>query len=243
MPKNSLPENLYRLHADEEELRDKAIALLESDERLLLHFQISEQAMDLLDVFRQVETQDEDLKVIQMLGLRLFNALASSIKLTLSGYSQTSAMILRDVLETVFLIDLFRTDRPAITRWRLAGTQERLREFRPVRVRELLDNRDGFTKKRRAEMYSMFSELAGHPSMRSVAMLRPKGMDARNGPFIDPTALEAVASEMGRLAVQIGENVDPFFPLAWHYGDGTRLAFSQVKAKWIDKFYGSSLRK
>jgi hypothetical protein len=103
-----------------------------------------------------------------------------------------------------------------------------------------LDHRDGFTEKKRQKMYDLFSELAAHPTMQSVAMLRPKGMDALNGPFVDPTALEAVASEMGRLAIQAGEIVDAFFPPAWRYGDGTRLAFSGAKAIWIDEFYGGS---
>jgi hypothetical protein len=232
---NGLPENLNRLHAGEEVLRTKAISVVHSNAPLLLHFQVAECAMDLLDVMRQFDTEDEDIKVVQMLGMRLFNAFASSIKLMLSGYSQTSAMVLRDILETVFLLDYFKTNREAITRWRSADKQMRLREFRPIRVREALDERDGFTQKKRAQIYDMFSELAGHPSMQSVAMLRPKGMDARNGPFIDPTALEAIVSEMGRLAVQVGEVMDTFFPPAWH--DETRLAFSNAKARWIEEFY------
>ena len=87
-------------------------------------------------------------------------------------------------------------------------------------------------------MYDLFSELASHPTMQSVAMLRPRGMDARNGPFIDATALETVVSEMGRLAVQVGEIMDPFFPPEWRLGDETRVAFAREKARWIDTFYG-----
>jgi hypothetical protein len=185
--------------------------------------------MDLADVLRQFKTEDEDFKVVQMLGLRLFNSFASSIKLMLSGYSQSSVMLLRDILETVFLLDFFRTNREAIAPWRLSDKQRRLKEFLPIRIREALDHRDGFKEKRREKMYDQFSELAAHPTMQSVAMLRPKGMDARNGPFIDPTALEAVASEMGRLAIQAGEKMDAFFPPVWPYGDETRLAFSRAK--------------
>ncbi len=114
MAENDFPENLGRLHDHEELLRAQAVTVVSENSRLLLHLAVAEQAMDLLDVFRQISTDDEDLKVVQILGLRIFNAIASAIKLMLSGYSQTSTMLLRDILETVFLVGLFRTDRLAI---------------------------------------------------------------------------------------------------------------------------------
>ena len=81
-----------------------------------------------------------------------------------------------------------------------------MKDFSPLRVREALDKRDGFTDKKRAEIYKLFSELAGHPNMKSAYMLRPdKDGDAVIGPFVERTALEAVLSEMERLAVQLGE--------------------------------------
>lgn len=235
--KLKFPMNLHRLHDGEEFLHIKAIELIEADPRLLLHAKIIEQAMDVLDTFRQFHTDDEDLKVIQMLGLRLFNALASSARLLLGGYAQTSALVLRDVLETVFLLDFFRTNRAAITKWRYADKKARLKDFKPVKVRETLDQRDGFTTKKREEMYSMFSELAGHASMASVNMLRPTGMDARNGPFLDPTALDAVLSEAGRLAVQVGETIGSFLPTEWDRGKATYLVFHATKLSWISEFY------
>lgn len=241
MPTAAFPENLKLLHEGEEELFLKSAAVISADARLLLHLHIIESAMDMLDIFRQFPTDDEDLKVTQVLGMRMFNAFASSLKLMLTGYYQNSALIMRDILETVFLLDLFRTDRQAITRWRMATKQ--LDEFRPVQVRKYLDERDGFTEKKRAAMYKVFSELAGHPSMQSVAMLRPKGMDARNGPFVDPTALEAVLSEMGRLAVQAGEIIDAFFSPDWLQGYPARKAFVDYKLQWISEFYDKPAEK
>jgi hypothetical protein len=77
---------------------------------------------------------------------------------------------------------------------------------------EALDARDGFTSKKRFEMYELFSELAGHPNMKLSWMMRPrKDGDAVIGPFMKATALEAVISEMGRLAVQVGEQLNRFF--------------------------------
>jgi hypothetical protein len=231
-----IPANLLCLHTGEEELRAKALTLIEADARLTLHLDITEHVMDLFDILRKFPTEDEDLKVIQVLGIRTFNAFASAIKLMLSGYSQKSALIMRDILECTFLVDLFRTDRSAISRWRAADKQARLKEFKPIKVRKALDAPDGFTTKKRTAMYDLFSELAGHPSMLSIAMLRPNGMDAHCGPFLDPKALEAVLSELGRLAVQAGEIFGTFVPEGWKPGIQTRLVFDAQKRAWLREF-------
>jgi hypothetical protein len=110
-------------------------------------------------------------------------------------------------------------------------------------VREALDARNGVTSKKRAKMYELFSELAGHPTMKSVWMMRPqKNGDAVIGPFIEATALEAVISEMGRLAVQVGEVLNEFFPVDWKRAFPTRAAFAQVKQDWLTTFYSTAVR-
>ena len=106
-----------------------------------------------------------------------------------------------------------------------------------MRVRTKLDDRDGFTERKRAAMYDMFSELAGHATMQSIAMLRPKGMDAQIGPFFDVTVLEAVLSEMGRLAIQVGEQIDGFMPDPNGAAMPLRYGFASVRARWLATFY------
>ncbi|WP_245279364.1 hypothetical protein [Xanthobacter sp. 91] len=236
----SIPANLYSLHGAEEQLREKAIGIIANDYRLQLHLEIVEAAMNLADIFRQFETINEDLKVAQVLSMRMFNAFGASLKLVLSGYHQNSALILRDILETVFLLNLFARDRTLIARWRQADKKARMKDFSPVKVREALDARDGFTAKRRAEIYELFSELAGHPTMKSAWMMRPeKDGDAVIGPFMAATTLEAVVSEMGRLAVQVGEQVNAFLPADWMRGLPSRVSFAQLKRQWIGTFYPS----
>lgn len=240
-PKDIVPENLARLHDAEEQLRAKALDVAAGDSRLQLHLATIEAAMDLADVFSQFDTADEDLKVAQLLGMRTFNAFGASLKLALSGYGQNSALILRDILETAFLLDLFRGDRTLIARWRVADKKARMKEFGPVKVREALDARDGFTSMKRFEMYELFSELAGHPTMKSAWMMRPqKEGDAVIGPFVETTALDAVLSEMGRLAIQVGEILDAFFPTDCRQGIATRLSFAQIKRAWLSEFYPSA---
>ncbi len=239
-----LPGNFISLHNEEEQLRIKSLAAIEGDADLLLHLQLIETAMGVCNMLRQFETSDEDLKVIQMLGMRMFNAFATSLKLIMSGYYQKGGLIMRDILETVFLVDFFRTDRAAITRWRFADKKERMASFSPVRIREALDKRDGHSSKKRADLYEMFSELAGHPNMKSVHMLRPKGTDdAYIGPFMDITSLRASLGEMGKLAWQAGEILDDFFPTDWQEGYIARQAFLHTKAQWLRRYYPSIFAK
>jgi hypothetical protein len=238
----SLEDNLSCLHDYEEQMRQKAITLIGEDPHLYLHVTVVERTMNLADVLRQFPTDDEDLKVVLALGMRMFNAFGAGLKLALSGYAQNSILIMRDILETVFLLDLFESDRSAITRWRLADKKERKKNFSPIRVRELLDKRDGFTTKRRFEHYELMSELAGHPTMKSIWMLRPqKNGDAVIGPFIEKTTLEANLSEIGRLAIQAGDLLDAFFPKSWNIVNPVRKAWTQSRDQWVEEFYGGNL--
>ncbi len=236
--KNSILGNLQSLYTQEEFLRGKALEIVEQDEKLLLHLLVTERAMDLADLLRQLPTDDEDTKVIQMLGMRTFNAFGASLKLALSGYVQNSALIMRDILETAFLLSLFSGDHSLVKLWRTSDRKERLKKFSPVRVREALDKRDGVHSKKRAEMYEMFSELAGHPNMKAIYMMRPqKDGDAVIGPFMEATALQATIAEMGRLAVQVGESLDSFLPKKRDKTVPARLAFMMTKGRWVKTFY------
>lgn len=165
MSAERLPERLAQFHLGEEALREKSCSLIAKKSILRAHLDLVECAMDLINVLRMAGSNDEDDKVVQILGMRIFNDLASAVKLALSGYSQTAAMILRDVLETVFLIDQFRGDADSISQWRMADASNRWKLFSPRKVREHLDRRDGFEGKKRGAAYRMLSTLAAHPTM------------------------------------------------------------------------------
>jgi hypothetical protein len=225
--------NLLSLHGGEEMLRTEALRRISETPLLLLHFEVTAAAMDLLDVFRQYPATDEDTKVKQALGIRLFNAHAATIKLMLSGYYQNATMVLRDVLETVFLADYFRTSPTEVARWRMADKKTLLKDFKPAVIRGKLDARDGVTTKKRGDAYALFSGLAGHASMEGFAMLRPLGKDMHTGPFLDNSVLGAVSAEMGKLSVQVGEIFSAFTPPDWDLGRDTTAAFAPLKVRWL----------
>lgn len=238
-----LPDNLISLHKQEELLRLQAMAAITDHEKMLLHLCAIERAMTLTKIAVEYPTEDEDLKVLKMLSIRMFNAFASCLKLMTSGYHQNSGMIMRDILETVFLLDFFNTDNTAIERWRFADKKTQREQFSPAAIRKALDERDGNTSRKREEAYKMLSELAAHPNMHSQHMLKPeKGGDIVIGPFMEITSLEAGISELGRLGIQAGEAIDAFLPKEWDPED-VRVSFARLKMKWTEKFYPSLKKK
>lgn len=196
--------------------------------------------MDVIDEMRQVVDDDDDAATVTLLSMRVFNSLGSATSTGLSGYYQSAAMILRDVLETVFLLDYFGTDRALIARWRTGDTRARDRDFKPVKVRQALDERDGTDSRMRERMYKMFCDLASHPSPNGFSMLRPKGMDAVNGPFFDVTAMEALLSELGRLAIQVGYTVPLAHPAKGQAALPERLVMASFSRDWMEKFYSDA---
>ena len=236
-PYKDFPSNLTELHSEELGLRKQALEILNAEQRLILHLNAIERAMSVAKIVVGYSQEDEDFKVIKMLSIRIFNAFGASLMLAFSGYHQKSAMVLRDTLETVFLLGLFKRDRGAIERWRYADRKTMKREFSPAAVRKFLDDTDGLSSRKREETYKMFCELAAHPNMHSQHMLRPeKGGDIVMGPFMEATTIEAGISEMGKLAVQAGEVMSALLPPAWDQ-DGVRSSFNQIKVYWIKEFY------
>ena len=57
------------------------------------------------------------------------------------------------------------------------------------------------------------------------------------GPFIAADSLEAVLSEMGRLAVQVGEILDQFFPETWADVRPAREDYARGRLEWLATFY------
>lgn len=226
-----MPENLTARNGLEERLKDEALNIIAGNERLKLHVAAIERTMTLAILFINYKTTDEDIRAVQMLGIRTHNAFGASLKLALSGYCQNSALIMREILETAFLLDLFQSDRSAIERWRNSKKAE---EFRPVNIRKSLDKRDADTSMARAEHYEMLSGLAGHANIGSQILLKPhKDGNIFIGPFIEGL-LQPTLDEMGHLAVMVGNSLDAFIPEK--FGTNDRAKFHEIKNVWWSKF-------
>ena len=105
-------------------------------------------------------------------------------------------------------------------------------------MRTALDDRDGFTKRRRQEAYDLLTELAGHPTPQGFVMLRPKGMEAHLGPFVDPTALHAVLSELAKNASQAAGHINQLCAADALALFPAKIGFMEAQHDWMQHFFG-----
>jgi len=230
------------LHAGEESLRAQSLALIAGDADLRAHAGIIEQGQDLLHVLihNGQHTDDDDLAV-RMLGIRLFNACAASLKLLLSGYSQNAALQFRDILETAFLLDYLHSDPALVTEWRTSTRKVRMTKFAPAAVRRALDQRYGHTGNKRDAAYTLLCELASHPTYTGFQMLLADGVNAHCGPFVGDKTLKAALSELAKLEVQAVSNFTVFFGWDTTAAADAKVAFFEAQGRWFHRFFGRPL--
>jgi hypothetical protein len=122
----TFPENFDNLLVGENAIRGMSKASICASEDLSRHAAMVEQSMTMLNflVKRHVHTNQDEL-TIQFLGIRLFNSGSSAMKLLMSGYYQSTVMVMRDILETTFLLDYFHSNRSEIAVWRKCDERKR----------------------------------------------------------------------------------------------------------------------
>ena len=191
-----LPEKLKNLSKEEEKIKASSITLLKSDEISDRRLTAYEQAMDVVfSLVKDHKNRTDDELTIQYVGIRLFNALAVSLRLMLSGYYQISFAIQRDIIEMYFLLDYFIYCPGKISEWKNASNDERIRNYNPGKIRDILDKRDGLVNKKRAKKYKMFCEYAAHVSYAGNKLVAPKGL-GELGPFFDEKYLKGCFTEL-----------------------------------------------
>lgn len=188
--------DLNGTHEHEEKLRAESLALIQGDPELSKRLAMIEKAMAVIFGYTLEHTsRSDDEAAMQMLGIRLFNAAASGVKLALSGYYQTAFQQARDIMETGYLLDYFRTTPEKIAVWRASDRRMRRKLFDPVQIRKALDERDGNAEARRAAEYNKLSELASHATWRGFS-LTTRQRFAELGPFVEAINLKAWLHEM-----------------------------------------------
>lgn len=189
-------DNLLETHTHEEKLRAESLVIVEADEGMRKRLILVEKGMAIIFAYTHEHVGlSEDEVTIQMLGVRLFNAAASAIKLALSGYYQTAFSQARDIMETGFLVDMLRTSPEKIAVWKGADDAKRREMFSPVEVRKALDSRDGNKEKKRAKLYKILSETASHATYKGFQLTTLDGL-GQIGPFVNEKMLKAWVEEM-----------------------------------------------
>ena len=141
--------DIEETHGHEEKLRQESMALVAADLELSRRLEMVQKAMALIFCYTiEYTSRSEDEATMQLLGIRLFNAAASGIKLALSGYYQTAFHQARDIMEIGYLLDYFRTSPEQRAVWKQSDRKTRRKLFDPVKIRIALDERDGDSTKK-----------------------------------------------------------------------------------------------
>lgn len=192
------PDNLRSLHQHEESIRVDSLAAIATDKSLSDHLQAVHDALDHLMVLLKVESSPGcDLHTLQLFVIRLFNTGASALKLGLSGYYQTAFLLLRDSLELINLVDLFRADQTNISKWKAADDKMLKKDFSPVAVRIALSELPQYAGQDRKKLYALFSKHAAHMTYKGFHLVSPRNSPTL-GPFFDSKLLRALLVDLGR---------------------------------------------
>lgn len=138
--------------------------------------------------------------IVQRLAIRSFNSGAAALRLARSGYYNHCISLVRDIIETTLLLDLFKREPSTIFEWRTASAVDRDKNFSPVKVRRLLvdiDTRGGKAATRRDKTYKRFCTYGTHPSPESFVLITPNAM-TQIGPFPDVSRMRAMVEEIVR---------------------------------------------
>lgn len=192
-----LPEKLNSLFTEEERIRTASILAINGDPALKDHIELIQECMDMLFciAYEHKLGASEEEQVIYGLGIRLFNSTATTLKLTTSGYHQGAVSFLRDIVEIGFLLDYFKHNPNSIKIWKNSKDKKDRAQFRPVKIREILDKRDGFQEKKREAMYSLLSKHGTHATFGGFQLVTQNN-NFVIGPFESEKILRALTEEI-----------------------------------------------
>lgn len=139
-------------------------------------------AIDLLHALAREDAfnADDDVTVLR-LAIRVLNDAGASGRCARAGYYQQAISHIRDIIEVAFLLDLFQRKPDQIRVWREASEKDRKRLFKPVTLRETLDQLDGRKDKSRQEAYAFYSGHGTHVTPR-LEIISPNSL-TQIGPF------------------------------------------------------------
>ncbi len=142
--------------------------------------------------------EDDDELTIKYLGSRIFNFGIVGFRSVVSGYYQVSFSLMREFVETHFLLDYFRINRSEISRWKNASNKTLKSDFSPYPLYTKLDKRGQFTREERKRQYQLFCEHAAHPTYKGFKLLTNTDNLIETGFFFNEDKLLNGMAELAR---------------------------------------------
>jgi hypothetical protein len=185
----------------------------------------------------QPHPNDESLVLLRVCA-RSFNTAGAAMKLARSGFFQPAFAMVRDVLEIEFLTDLFRRDREHLRRWITLDSKTRKRKFKPIEVRIILDNLDGFKKQRRAQEYELLSNYATHINPDGFQIISPSNQ-TQIGPLPSRELLTAFLQELAKHLTMVSIHLAILLQPLEATVEITRQEFDSKLGTWRMKYFPS----
>jgi hypothetical protein len=184
---------------DESAIEEQNDAAVLADPVLQKHIRMINLNLDFIDQVLRTHTHSStDELMVLRLAVRCFNSGAAALRLARLGYYNQCLSLIRDIMETALLLDLFGREPSAIAEWYTISPDERQKKFGAIQVRlrlEKIEEREGKTPLSRAETYKRFCTYGTHASPESFVLISPNDM-THIGPFPDAGRLKAMVEEI-----------------------------------------------
>lgn len=211
--------------------------MIASDGDLARHLHLINTCLECLSRIPEFHHERDQSELMKLrLGARCFNSGASALRLLRCGYFQPAVTMVRDLVEVWSLMDLFTREPSALRDWLSMADKERMKHFKPARVRERLEKFDGTRVKERQEVYNMFSEMAAHANPNGHHLISPDNM-TRVGPFVDYSyfrpGIEELASRLSSATAAFCNLVDTDYAAA----QKVRARFVADLTEWRKQYF------
>lgn len=210
-----------------------------ADVVLQKHVQMINRTLDFLDRSLRVHShQSDDELMVHRLAIRCFNSGAAALRLARCGYYNQCISMVRDIMESTLLLDLFKREPKAIAIWRTASSTDREKNFAPVKVRlrlEDLDKQDGVGPLRRDATYKRFSTYGAHASPEGFVLISPDTM-TQIGPFPDAARMKAMVEEIVKYLTFAGVVFAGHLPQGNVASIKLRTSFYEAASQWSNEF-------
>lgn len=192
--------NFKLFDAHEKRITKESLAILRKDPQGKEHLKLFKLTLDLnyslVKDFSYKETDDQ--LTVKYIASRIFNFGIVSYRSAISGYYQVSFSLMREFMESQFLLDFFGSNRSEIKRWKNADEKTRKNDFSPRNLYKMLDQRDNFTGEQRKKQYQRFCENAAHVSYKGFKLLTNTDNKVEAGFFLDEKKLISSLAELSR---------------------------------------------
>ncbi|WP_340110192.1 hypothetical protein [Pikeienuella sp. HZG-20] len=204
------------------------------------HIELIEAYMDCVELVRVSGLSSDRFTALAGLFLRTFDALSHCTRAALSGNYSGSAMYARDLLETHFLINYLMDQPGRPEEWLRSDPQTIRKKYRPMKIREYLDARDGFKEQKRRRHYEVLSVLGSHPTPSALDLKRDGTKAINSGPFKQANMLKNCIQEAAKAAFLLSRDLITFCNGEVPQGQSRASRLALARQRSCEKYLGSS---